>query len=237
MLICPHFVIKKERKIKDIINNKKIQKILDIFYPQMCGICEKESRNSLCYKCRKKLQKEFQFTQKYSKNQNFLEQYYLFQYKNLIRNLILEMKFQKKSYIYKTIEYFLRKNEKHLEKLKKYDIIIVVPLSWKRKLKRGYNQSLLIAKIISNISQVKIENKILYKTKNIVPQSTLNKKERKENIKGAFKIKNIEKIKNKKILIIDDIYTTGSTLNECSKLLVKSGIKKENIGVLTLAKD
>ena len=203
----------------------------------MCGICEKESRNSLCYECKKKIQKEFKFTKIYSKNKNFLEQYYLFQYKNLIRNMILEMKFQKKPYIYKTIEYFLQNNKKYLEKLKKYDIIIVVPLSWKRSLQRGYNQSLLISKIISNILQIKIENKVLYKNKNIVPQSTLSKREREKNIKRAFKIKDIEKVKNKKILIIDDIYTTGSTLNECAKLLLKSGIKKENIGVLTLAKD
>ena len=203
----------------------------------MCGICEKESRNSLCYECRKKLQKEFKFTKISSKKQNFSEQYYLFQYKNLIRNLILEMKFQKKSYIYKTIEYFLQNNKKYLEKLKKYDIIIVVPLSWKRRLQRGYNQSQLIAEIISNILRIKIESKILYKTKNIVPQSTLNKKERKENIKGAFKIRHIEKIKKGKILVIDDVYTTGSTLNEVSKILRESGIKKENIGVLTLAKD
>ena len=52
-----------------------------------------------------------------------------------------------------------------------------------------------------------------------------------------IELKNIEKIMNNKILIIDDIYTTGSTLNECSNLLRKNGIKKENIGVLTLAKD
>ena len=71
----------------------------------------------------------------------------------------------------------------------------------------------------------------------IMLSDIFDKKERKENIKGAFKIKNIEKIMNNKILIIDDIYTTGSTLNECSNLLRKNGIKKENIGVLTLAKD
>ena len=229
--------MEKERWNKDIINNKKIQKILDVFYPQICGICEKENKNSLCYECRKKIQKEFKFSKIYSKTQNFSEQYYLFHYKNLIRNIIIEMKFQKKPYMYKTIEYFLQNNKKYLEKLKKYDIIIMVPLSWKRRLQRGYNQSQLIAKIISNILQRKIESKILYKTKNIVPQSTLNKKERKENIKGAFKIKHTEKIKNKKILIIDDIYTTGSTLNECARLLIRNGIKKEDIGVLTLAKD
>ena len=144
------------------------------------------------------------------------------------------MKFNKKPYIYKTFQYFFEKN---LEKLKKYDIMIVVPLSSKRKRLRGYNQSQLIAEIISNILQIKIQNKILFKTKNILPQSTLNKEQRKNNIKDVFKVKNIEQIKNKKILLIDDIYTTGSTLNECSRTLVKNGIQKENIGVLTLAKD
>ena len=74
----------------------------------------------------------------------------------------------------------------------------MVPLSWKRRLQRGYNQSQLIAEIISNILQIKIESKILYKTKNIVPQSTLSKREREKNIKRAFKIKDIEKVKNKK---------------------------------------
>ena len=203
----------------------------------MCGICGKPHKNSLCYNCRKQLQKEFKFNQNYFKNKFFTEQYYFFKYQNIVRSLILEMKFNKKPYIYKTFRYFFEKNEKNLEKLKKYDIMIIVPLSSKRKRLRGYNQSQLIAEIISNILQIKIQNKILFKTKNILPQSTLNKEQRKNNIKGAFKAKNIEKIKNKKILLIDDIYTTGSTLNECSRTLVKNGIKKENIGVLTLAKD
>ena len=83
----------------------------------MCGICKNESRNSLCYKCKKKIQKEFKFTKIHTKDKNFLEQYYLFQYKDLIRNMILERKFQKKPYFYKTIEYFLQNNKKYLEKL------------------------------------------------------------------------------------------------------------------------
>ena len=58
-----------------------------------------------------------------------------------------------------------------------------------------------------------------------------------QNIKGVYKVKNIEYLKNKNILLIDDIYTTGSTLNECSKILVNKGIQKQKIGVLTFAKD
>jgi len=216
---------------------KILNKTLDIFYPQKCGICGKTNKNSLCYMCQKELQKEFKYTRNYFKNKNFVEQYYLFQYKNLTRKLILDIKFNKKPYIYKTFENFLEKNKKQLENLKKYDIIIVVPLSFRRKLERGYNQSQFIAQIISNILKIKIQREILYKTKNVVPQSTLNKEQRKNNLKGVYKVKNIQKIGNKKILLIDDIYTTGSTLNECAKTLIKSGIKKENIGVLTLAKD
>lgn len=87
---------------------------------------------------RKKYKKNSNLQKFIHKDKNFLEQYYLFQYKDLIRNMILKMKFQKKPYIYKTIEYFLQNNKKYLEKLKKYDIIIVVPLSWKRRLQRGY---------------------------------------------------------------------------------------------------
>ena len=80
-----------------------------------------------------------------------------------------------------------------------------------------------------------MENKVLFKHKNIVSQSELNKSNRKQNVKNAFIIKDKEKVKNKKVLIIDDIYTTGSTLQECSKILKKAGASK--IGVLTIAKD
>lgn len=80
-----------------------------------------------------------------------------------------------------------------------------------------------------------ILNNCLIKTKNIIEQSKLNKEERKLNIQGVYEIKNNTLIKNKKILLIDDIYTTGSTVNECSKILNKE--KTNKIGVLTIAKD
>ena len=77
----------------------------------------------------------------------------------------------------------------------------------------------------------------IIKIKNTPPQSSLNKEQRQENIRGVYKAFNIEKIKNKNILIIDDIYTTGNTVNECAKVLVEKGMDKQKIGVLTIAKD
>ena len=216
------------------------QQILDLIYPQVCGICGKQDSKSLCNKCIIKLEKEFEFqTDNYEEDlsKNFIEHNYFFKYGDIIRSQILALKFQEKPYVYKTIAYFLKNMQKSFEKLKKYDIIIIVPISKQRKRDRGYNQSELVAKEISKIIQVPIAKKILYKTKNTVPQSSLNKKQREENAKGVYKIKNIEKVQNKRILIIDDIYTTGNTVNECANILIQKGINKTNIGVLTIAKD
>ena len=76
---------------------------------------------------------------------------------------------------------------------------------------------------------------IIQKQRNIKPQSSMNKLERKNNIKNAYTITNKLEIKNKKILLFDDVFTTGSTTNECSRMLKENGAKK--IGVLTIAKD
>lgn len=220
--------------------NNIIDTILDIIYPQVCGICGKVARESICNKCKIKLKKEFQFeVDDYSTDieKNFKEHYYFFKYENLIRQQILDLKFHEKPYVYKTIMYFFKENKKDLKNLEKYDIIVIVPVSIKRKKERGYNQSRILAKEISRIIERPFIENVLYKIKNTVPQSTLNKEQREQNAKGVYKVNNIQKTYNKKILIFDDVYTTGSTLNECAKVLIEQGIKKEQIGVMTIAKD
>ena len=140
-------------------------------------------------------------------------------YQGIIRKLILNYKFQDKTYLYKTFVKFLLKNKKIVENIKTYDIIIPVPLSTKRQKQRGYNQSLLIAKEIGKKLKIKVEKNILIKTKNILPQSTLNKEQRITNVQGTYKMQNANKIANKKILIIDDVYRTGTRRNRCGKIL------------------
>lgn len=80
-----------------------------------------------------------------------------------------------------------------------------------------------------------VVNNCLIKTKNIIEQSKLNKEDRRQNIQEVYELKNRQLIENKKILLIDDIYTTGSTVNECRKILIKGNPNK--IGILVLAKD
>lgn len=218
----------------------KIQeKILNLIYPKTCGICGKINQNSLCKKCEIDLKKqsENQIVKdgEEIENKYFNELMYIFKYEGQIRKLILDYKFNEKSYIYLTFVNFLLKNQKIFENTKNYDTIIPVPISSKRQKERGYNQSLLIAKEISNQTKLKLVNNCLMKTKNIIEQSKLNKEDRIKNIQGVYELKNKQLIENKKILLIDDIYTTGSTVNECSKILRQGNPNK--IGVLVLARD
>lgn len=159
----------------------------------------------------------------------------MFKYDGLIRNLILKYKFNEKPYLYRSFIKFFEIYQKKYAQFDFYDIIVPVPISKKRLKTRGYNQSYLIAKEISKILNIKLENDILAKQKDNIAQSTLNKSEREENVKCVYKLVNENKVKNKKILLIDDIYTTGSTVNECSKILTNAGAEK--IDIFTIAKD
>ena len=97
----------------------------------------------------------------------------------------------------------------------------------KKVRKRGYNQSELIAKqIAKKIPNLKLESRILAKTNENRTQSSLNKKQRQENVKDVYKIQNAEKMKEKNIIIFDDIYTTGATVNECARVLQTWGSQK-----------
>ncbi len=211
--------------------------VSNLIYPPVCGICGKINNNYLCNKCEILLRKQakFQIEKKQNIDYYFQEHLYIFEYQGMIRKIIINYKFNDSSYLYKTIVNFLLKNEKFFQNLKSYDTIIPVPISHKRRKERGYNQSDLIAKEIAKRTQINYQNQCLIKTKNIVEQSKLNKDERQKNIQGVYKLQKLHKIQNKKILLIDDVYTTGSTVNECCKILQQAKPKK--VGVLTIAKD
>ena len=122
------------------------------------------------------------------------------------------------------------------------DIIIPVPLHLKRLRKRGFNQAYLLVRnwtIAAGQNRtgnfdLQIERDALVRTVFTTPQSALGRSERAVNIKNAFALHDPEKIKDKRILLVDDVYTTGATVNECARILLKFGA--EHVDVLTLAR-
>ena len=211
--------------------------VINIVFPQICGICGKINKDGLCNQCRIKLEglAQYSIICEDFKNKYFNELIYIFKYEGLIRNLIIDYKFNEKSYMYVCFVKCILENEKIYKKLQSYDAIISVPISKKRMKERGYNQSFLIAKELSNRIKIDLQTNCLWKTKHIIEQSKLNKEQRKENIQNVYELKNGEILNNKQILLIDDIYTTGNTVNECAKILQQGTPKK--IDVLVLAKD
>lgn len=112
--------------------------------------------------------------------------------------------------------------------------ILAVPLHKKKLRKREYNQSLILANIISKYTGIKLLKNCLIRVRTTLPQSQLPREQRFNNVKGVFDVVNKELIKNKIVILIDDVFTTGATINECSKILLKSGAKKAR--VLTLSR-
>ena len=201
-----------------------IKCIIDAIFPNVCGICGKVSSYDICPKCMVKLNEYKECRKHIYLNKNFTTHMYIFRYEELVRNKIIEYKFKDKSYIYKSFAKFIINNKKICGFLKNYDIIIPVPISKKRKCMRGYNQSELIVKELKKKDDtLNVNLKILYKIKDTLPQSALSKEKRNYNLEGAYIVKNSEIIKDKKVLLIDDIFTTGNTLNECSKMLKNAG--------------
>lgn len=214
------------------------EKFLNLIFPNVCGFCNKINNNSLCKSCELNLSKyEINCIKDYTntKQKYFDYLYCALKYENTVREKIIKYKFNENSYLYKTFAKIIIKNEKIYRFLKLYDIIIPVPMHKNKKAVRGYNQSELIAKEIARNMELEFDKNILIKEKNTNVQSTLTKIKRAENVKNAFLVEDNTKIKGKKVILIDDIYTTGSTVNECSKVLKKAGAKE--ICVVTIAKD
>ena len=114
------------------------------------------------------------------------------------------------------------------------DYLIPVPLHKKRLRTRRYNQSALLCKYLSRKTMIPTDYFSLERKINTVPQVTLSGTQRHNNLKKAFVLNNPEKFKNKSVVLVDDVKTTGSTLRECALILQKAGAKR--LYALTMAK-
>ena len=206
--------------------------ILDLLYPRFCFNCGREG-SYLCEDCQSIL--GVLNTHQKHQTQTLKDLYFALPYqKTLIKNLIQKFKYQpfvKGLAISLTsliITHFqLLDNKPNFSGF----TLIPVPLEKSKLKRRGFNQAEEIGKELARFLKIPLVNNVLVKIKETLPQVELSDEERKENVKGAFLVKNGGIIKEKKILLIDDIYTTGSTLEECAKVLKEAGAK-EIIGIV-----
>jgi competence protein ComFC len=101
------------------------------------------------------------------------------------------------------------------------DMIAPIPLHWSKQLRRGYNQSLLLARSIAHNTGLTLLD-VLKRTRRTKSQTKLTDNLRRENITGAFSVR-LNNIANKRVLLIDDVLTTGATMNECARVLKQAG--------------
>jgi len=127
----------------------------------------------------------------------------------------------------------LKETLPHLQAMVVPDLILPVPLHPERLRQRGFNQALVLAQTFFPEQLAKIKTTVLVRTRRTAAQTGLNGAARRKNIKGAFATA-AAKVAGRKILLIDDVFTTGTTVNECARVLCKAGA--EEVHVLTLAR-
>ena len=223
------------------MNRFLLNNLYNIFFPIKCGYCDEITGNGsfVCEKCNKnidleeiknrckycgtKLFDKDRICVKCKKEKKYYDEFIFFsEYEDVLKNKMLAYKFNDKKYLK---DFFVQELAKCVNGINA-DYVIGVPISKKRLKERGYNQTNLIAKEIGKTLNIEYIPNMLVKIKETEHQSKLSKTERKFNIKNSFKVADIYNVDNKEILLIDDIFTTGATVNECSKMLKKAGAKK-----------
>jgi ComF family protein len=163
-------------------------------------------------------------------------------YKSGLIEIVHQFKYKGKIQLAKPLGALLFTECLHHWKKDAFDLILPVPLHKKRFRQRGFNQAYLLVNDWDNLSRERrlrpwraaVETNVLVRSKKTAPQTGLNRADRLQNIKNAFKVHRPDIVKNKRVLLVDDVYTTGATVNECARVLVKNGAKR--VDVLTLAR-
>ena len=207
--------------------------LLDFLLPRACCSCGKilsAEEKFLCSSCASGIEKTddenlaSEYERKFSVD-NLIADFYaplLFIKGTPIQDLIHELKYKSKFGVGIYLGNLVGKYGKERITGWHAQVIVPIPLHGLKKASRGYNQSYYLAKGVAEIIPIKIKE-IIKRKKFTVSQTTLSHKERQANVSGAFKIKRFADVKGKRIILIDDVITTGSTVSEAAKALKENG--------------
>ncbi len=230
--------------------------MLEIFFPKTCSFCTSLTDKPLCMNCTEDLYlmdkvdccakcgEPFGHIEKSAEGNELClrcikDEFYfdfarsVFFHKGFIKELVHKLKYRKKIILAQALSELLILNFPF--SAFDFDTVIPVPLHKSKLRKREYNQSSLLAKKVAGYFNCNFDPFNLVKINKSKPQFEMgNLLQRIKNVRNLFEARSNKNIEGKNILLIDDVYTTGSTINECSKVLLKAGAAK--IGALTLTR-
>lgn len=235
--------------------SKILNYIIEFIYPPKCMACDNiiplENERWICDKCRSLFKyiegntckicgiilekSKSKCVDCIERNNIFNTNKAIFIYEGIIQDIIHKFKYGKKPYLGKGLG-VLMLNRLLLTPyiFKDINYIVPIPIHKNRMRNRGFNQSELLAKEISKGLGLPMASNLIIRKKDTKPQSAFSPLGRKNNLKDAFVVNKKYNLKNKNILLIDDIYTTGSTLNACCEVLYELGVNKVNATTLSI---
>ncbi|MCC7211739.1 MAG: ComF family protein [Candidatus Brocadia sp.] len=158
-------------------------------------------------------------------------------YEGAMKTLIHKFKYSRQKFLFHTLNEILLARDKVQAIVPNIDVVVPVPLHWIKKMRRGFNQSELLAWSMQHNFSKPVSTNNLCRIKNTTSQTQLSKKQRQANIRDAFHVKDPKSFQEKRILLVDDVLTTGVTVAECAKILKQSGAQSVHLLILATAKD
>ncbi len=209
---------------------------LSLLFPFYCAGCGErlspigEGSRSFCRNCISKISSFHKVPIK-------PDTYAVCKYEGIVKKTIHRLKYGKKRFLAQSLGMILAnfyKENLDPERSRRINFIVPVPLHRARERERGFNQAELLAVAMCRTLNLPISANNLIRIRNTPSQTLIKKSERLKNLKGAFRIKKPRYFLKKSVLLVDDVYTTGATTDECRRVLKKAGSKK--VLILTFAK-
>lgn len=228
---------------------KRIKKALELLYPTTCIFCGEICKKGICESCREKIvyiqeplckkcgkpiqsqEKEYCFDCQ-KRRVHYEQGRSLWLHEKPVSSSIYNFKYKNKRVYGEVYGRELAEQFGTLIRMWKIDVLIPVPIHRKRMRKRGYNQAEIIARELGNRMNIPVDTSVIIRERETMPQKELGQKNRRKNLKKAFRLTG-KRMRGKNILLIDDIYTTGSTIEAMAELLKKT--KCEKIYFLTIS--
>ncbi|MFC1557279.1 ComF family protein [candidate division KSB1 bacterium] len=215
--------------------------IIDFVYPRLCLTCRNsipDEKTLICGKCWHGINRNSRHI--VTSGARFIpgKKYFSFiswrfKYSDVMREAVRLFKFNDYHSLYRRFGEEMAETVRNIPELSRADALVPVPLHKARQRERGYNQSELLARTVSEFTGIPLHSSLL-RIRNNRPQSLISgRKEKIENVRGIFEVRSPEEVNGKRIILVDDVVTTGATVNECSRVLAGAGA--EQVMILSAA--